>query len=124
MKHVAFTISIAFLLLSTSCATAKQNKIPSEVQTDGRQILFFTNQEVMDNEAVYYDALLDLRKQFPEEFKNMIVYQEGHSVVKKFDINTFPAIVVIDDHNVVFHIEGSVAKKEDIVQPMEKLLSK
>lgn len=78
----------------------------------------------MDNEAVYYDALLDLRKQFPEEFKNMIVYQEGHSVVKKFDINTFPAIVVIDDHNVVFHIEGSVAKKEDIVQPMEKLLSK
>ncbi|MEG7378500.1 peptidoglycan-associated lipoprotein Slp [Bacillus subtilis] len=86
------------------------------------QILFFSDENQIDEEAPYYDALLDLEKDYPEQIDKMKVYDNKEGW--EDEIETVPTLMVVDQRHVVVKIEGCVKKKEDIIKPLQHVLSK
>ncbi|MEG9462262.1 hypothetical protein [Bacillus amyloliquefaciens] len=112
---------ILFVLSSCSVSTVspfKKNRIDSIHHT---QILFFSDENHIDKEVPYYDAILDLEKKYPHHVDQMKVYDNRKGWEE--EINTFPALMVINHRHVVMKIEGSVKKKEDIIKPMQHVLA-
>ncbi|MBR8692164.1 hypothetical protein CBF41_01985 [Bacillus velezensis] len=110
-----------FVLSSCSVSTVipfKNNRIDSIHHT---QILFFSDENHIDKEVPYYDAILDLEKKYPHHVDQMKVYDNRKGWEE--EINTFPALMVINHRHVVMKIEGSVKKKEDIIKPMQHVLA-
>ncbi|KKI93960.1 hypothetical protein WQ54_01710 [Bacillus sp. SA1-12] len=90
--------------------------------TSEKQLLFFSDEENIDREAVYYDALLDIQKEFPEDFNNMKVIPEN-SNYKDFEVDIYPSLLVIKEDKVIVHIEGALLTKDEIMKPISKALS-
>ncbi|MEC1626296.1 peptidoglycan-associated lipoprotein Slp [Bacillus mojavensis] len=86
------------------------------------QILFFSDEHQIDQEASYYDALLDLEKDYPDQIDKMKVYDNRKGW--EDEIETVPTLMVVDQRHVVVKIEGCVKKKEDIIKPLQHVLSK
>mgnify|MGYP001768629656 CR=1 FL=1 len=122
VKFIAYTYTVAVLLLLSSCIADPKDD-HSISSSDKKQILFFTDQKMMEKESIYYDALLDLKKQFPEEMDNMMIYQADHPESKRFNIKTYPSIIVMDHDGIILHIKGSVSTKDEIVEPVSEVLS-
>lgn len=117
---IAFIISI---ILLTSC----DNKLFSSDGSDEEhiqdiQLLFYSDVTNIDREAVYYDALLDIQKEFPEEFKNMKVISEKNKN-KKYKVDIYPSLLVIEKEEVVVQIEGAVLTKAEIIEPIVNALA-
>ncbi len=83
---------------------------------------FFSDENQIDQEAPYYDALLDLEKDYPEQIDKMKVYDNKEGW--EDEIETVPTLMVVDQRHVVVKIEGCVKKKEDIIKPLQHVLSK
>ena len=117
---IAFIISI---ILLTSC----DNKLFSSDEGDEEymediQLLFYSDVANIDREAVYYDALLDIKKEFPEEFENMKVISEKNDN-KKYEVDIYPSLLVIEKEEVVVQIEGAVLTKKEIIEPIVHALA-
>lgn len=97
----------------------KKSRIDSIHHT---QILFFSDENQIDQEASYYDALLDLEKDYPDQIDKMKVYDNRKGW--EDEIETVPTLMVVDQRHVVVKIEGCVKKKEDIIKPLQHVLSK
>ncbi|MCM3160333.1 MULTISPECIES: hypothetical protein [Bacillaceae] len=118
---IAFIIPVIVL---SSCENLLFSEGPlNEDIPQDKQLVFFSDDENIQREAVYYDALLDIKKNFPEEFENMKIISEktDHN---QFEIETFPSLLVIDKKQVLVQIEGTVVSKEDILEPVSSALSK
>jgi hypothetical protein len=120
------SILIAFIIpviLLSSC----ENVLFSQGETDedipqDKQLLFFSDDDNIDREAVYYDALLDIQKKFPKEFENMKVISDK-SENKQYGVDIYPSLLVIDQKEIVVHIEGAELTKEEIMGPVANALS-
>jgi hypothetical protein len=117
---IAFIISIVLL---TSC----DNKLFSsdggdEEHIQDIQLVFYSDVANIDREAVYYDALLDIKKEFPEEFENMKVISEKIDN-KKYEVDIYPSLLVIEKEEVVVQIEGAVLTKAEIIEPIVHALA-
>lgn len=118
---IAFIIPVIVL---SSCENLLFSEGPlNEDIPQDKQLVFFSDDENIQREAVYYDALLDIKKNFPEEFENMKIISEKTDN-NQFEIETFPSLLVIDKKQVLVQIEGSVVSKEDILKPVSSALSK
>ena len=120
LGHIAFIISI---ILLTSC----DNKLFSSDEGDEDyiediQLLFYSDVANIDREAVYYDALLDIKKEFPEEFENMKVISEKNDN-KKYEVDIYPSLLVIEKEEIVVQIEGAVLTKTEIIEPIVHALA-
>lgn len=121
MKQVL--IALLSVLLLASCSILGQNNETNTYQFDGKQILFFTDERYINDEAVYYDALLELKQDYPEEIENMMVFHAKQTEKEPFNIDTYPSLVVVEDNEVIMHIKGHVDQKEEIVNSIVKALS-
>ncbi|AZB42773.1 hypothetical protein CEF21_10970 [Bacillus sp. FJAT-42376] len=92
----------------------------SAIHTKDKVILFFSDQKKMEDEEQYYDALLAIKDQYPEDYEKMRVYQDDKK--NPFGISTYPSLLVINNQKVVVHIEGNVQSKEEILKPLTKVL--
>ncbi|PLR84051.1 small peptidoglycan-associated lipoprotein [Bacillus canaveralius] len=123
MKGLGFCLSVFLLVLTASCTKSG----PSDSLSLGegvKQIVFFSNDTDYTEEASYYDALLELKKEFPVEVDNMMVFSEdsAKSYYHAFHIEQSPAIVIVYNDKVVAQVKGDVSK-EQIIQPLEQVLS-
>lgn len=126
MKRLVLIVLIAFIIsiiLLTSC----DNKLFSSDGSDEEhiqdiQLLFYSDVANIDREAVYYDALLDIKKEFPEEFQNMKVISEKNDN-KKYEVDIYPSLLVIEKEEVVVQIEGAVLTKAEIIEPIVHALA-
>lgn len=120
-RYAIITIMMPLLIL-TSCSaydfTASSN---GRIKAKDKQIFFFSDEENIDKEAKYYDALLDIKQKYPKAVRHMKVYQTEQKNPLK--IHTFPSLVVIDNNQVIVKINGFVKSKEEIVRPITRALS-
>ncbi|WP_273125164.1 hypothetical protein ACNRWW_08095 [Metabacillus sp. HB246100] len=120
------TILIAFIIpvvILSSCDTIHfSTPSANERITQEKQLLFFSDDENIDREAVYYDALLDIKREFPEDFKKMEIISGKHHN-KEYNVDTFPCLLVVEQQEVLVHIEGSVSSKDDIIEPIKTILT-
>jgi hypothetical protein len=124
MKVLSFILAASFLLLTSSCNPAgdyEELKIDHEI----KQIVFFSDENDYNKEAAYYDAIIELKRDFPEEINNMMVFSgdAANKYYKLFDVKQFPAILVFFQDEVVLKIDGSVVTKEQIIHPLAQALS-
>nr|MDH3154712.1 hypothetical protein [Bacillus licheniformis] len=74
----------------------------------------------MEQEVAYYDALLDLKKEFPEQVSSMeISHDKGEW---KKEVKVFPSLPLVNDKKVLVKIEGKIKDKDKIVRLLQKEL--
>ncbi|WP_243385230.1 hypothetical protein [Bacillus kexueae] len=121
MRLRIVTVSLLMLLFVSGCQANTQTG--NEQQFNGRHILFFTDVKTMSEEAVYYDALLQLKADYPDEIDNMVVIQASHNTEEPFNINTYPSLVIVEDNAIVVHIKGEIDSKETIITEVHNALN-
>jgi len=118
-----------FYILTTSfflISCGKEEPIYQQLglKEDIPHILFVSNENNYINESTYYDAILELKRTYPEDFKHLTVLSTRHDkdFLTTLDINKSPCILVIYNDDILINISGEVTK-EDIVKPIAKTLS-
>ncbi|MRX71664.1 hypothetical protein GJU40_05680 [Bacillus lacus] len=123
MKKTSILIMFMPLIILSACSHLSfyQKEHGSVELHSDRQILFFSNESRIDKETAYYDALLDLKKDFPQEINGMIVYPEKKK--NPYKVDSYPAIIVIENETILLHLEGSYTAKDEILKPLKKILN-
>ncbi|MBM4764358.1 hypothetical protein [Bacillus sp. B15-48] len=123
MRSLSFIIIISFILSTSSCNHFKAtDKI--QFNHDVVHIIFFSDDSNYSKEAAYYDAIIELKRDFPSEFNNMKVLttDKDNKYYKFFEIDRYPAIVIYYQDEILVKINGIVTK-EEIITPFSKILS-
>ncbi|TKC18506.1 small peptidoglycan-associated lipoprotein [Robertmurraya kyonggiensis] len=118
-------IILMALFLSTSCANNED--APLDLDSSMKQIIFLSDETESVNlqtEAPYYNAIIELRQQFPNEFKNMKTLSPNkvEDYFDSIEIKECPALLVIQNDKVLVKIVGE-SSKEEIIQPVEAALT-
>jgi|UPI00040F8A47 dsDNA-binding SOS-regulon protein len=122
MKILPYIVMVSLLVLNASCDKRHSEK-NIKISKDIKQIIFFSNEKEINREAAYYDALLELKKDFPEEMHSMQVLpaDEKEEYLNSYHDQTRPALLVIYKNQVMVNINGAVSK-EQITQPVSRVL--
>lgn len=111
------------LLFSLISLTACEQEKNLGINENKKQIIFVSDEAQLHNEVPYYDAIIELRKQFPEEFKEMKTISPG--TAKEFshlyNMNNSPALLVVYKKEVIGIVDGE-SPKEEIIDTIEKAL--
>ncbi|MDF0725351.1 thioredoxin domain-containing protein [Cytobacillus sp. S13-E01] len=111
------------VLLLSSCQMV--NPSPSTILTNSteKQLMFFSDENNLQKEGNYYDALLEIKKKYPNQVTQMKVIPSSEKVrYANFEVSTYPTLLVIKENVVITQIEGELSK-EEIIKPLEIALS-
>lgn len=123
MKGFAAIYIFSLFVFTASCS--KHHSIDSlSIKENVNQLIFFSDETNLNQEVPYYDAIIELRRDFPSEVENMMVFtkDEGKKYYESLQIENSPALIVIYNNEVVVNIHGT-ASKEQIMQPILNALS-
>lgn len=124
MKGLAAVYMFSLLFFTASCNN--HHSIDSlSIKDNVKQIIFFSDETNVQQEAAYYDAIIELRRDFPKEVENMMVFSkdEGKKYFDSLRIKSSPAIIIIYNDEIVANING-LASKDQIMQPISQALLK
>ncbi|MCQ6275111.1 small peptidoglycan-associated lipoprotein [Bacillus sp. V3B] len=124
MKEKSILIVAFTLLLIMSCDRKESiNSWSSDQNT--KQIVFFSDEEHYEQEISYYDAIIQLKQDYPEEVKNMKILSasEMRDYTHIFQINHCPALLVYYKDQVIVEIKGNKVTIDEIVTPIANVLS-
>lgn len=122
MKGFSTLIVIMLLLVIVSCDRSNSiDVLPFD--KDVKQLIFLSDESEYQYEAAYYDALLELRKTYPEAIKNMMTINpnRSHEYLDFLTIKENPAIIVVYNNEIVVTVNGEESV-EEIIQPIAKVL--
>lgn len=124
MKGLLVTLIALFIYLSVTLTFNKSTK-ELEIDEHNKQIIFFSKETHFNDEASYYDALIELKNKYPTEINNMMIIssKDPETYFEQFEVSQCPAIVVVYKNKVITRIDGEISK-EKILEPLEKALSK
>jgi hypothetical protein len=126
MKHLLTLIMLASTaLLLTSCNDIAADKVVlAEDRFIERQVIFFTDERNISKEVAYYDAIIELKNKYPEDLKQLeVVNYSSDKSNPKVQSPVYPAIVVVDNNQVVTKITGK-AHKDQIVKSVSNAIKK
>ncbi|RID88135.1 small peptidoglycan-associated lipoprotein [Mesobacillus zeae] len=91
---------------------------------DVKQVVFFSDESNDANEAPYYDAIIELKEDFPDTMQNMVILtpDKADPYYKVFGIDKGPAILILYNDQVSVKVYGQ-ATKEQIIMRIAKELS-
>jgi hypothetical protein len=117
MKPLSLLLFTSLLIITGSCNRKNEQQI--HFKQDVIQIVFFSNESDYSKEASYYDALIELKKKYPTEIKNMIVLSpdKGKPFSEAYDVETCPALLVIYNNKVIARIVGQ-SSIDEIINPV------
>ncbi|NQD65222.1 hypothetical protein HP456_04740 [Bacillus haikouensis] len=118
MKHLLTLIMLASTaLILTSCNDIAADKVVlAEDRFIERQIIFFTDERNISKEVAYYDAIIELKNKYPEDLKHLeVVDYSSDESNPNVQSPVYPAIVVVDNNQVVTKISGK-SHKDAIVK--------
>lgn len=120
MKRLVFVILVAFVM-NISC---QRHERTSNLQLNQhqKQLLFFSDEHNIQNEDAYYDALLEIKKDYPSIVSNMMVISSNDNRdLGKYEVNTYPTLMVVYQNQIITKINGNM-KTQDIIDPIVKVL--
>ncbi|MFD2443359.1 small peptidoglycan-associated lipoprotein [Bacillus sp. CGMCC 1.16607] len=122
MKGLAAVYICSLLFFTASCSN--HYSIDSlSIKDNVKQLIFFSDETNVQQEAAYYDAIIELRRNFPHEVENMMVFTsaDGKKYYDSFEIKKSPAIIVIYNDQIVANITGNISK-DQIIQTVSQAL--
>ncbi|MBS8263291.1 small peptidoglycan-associated lipoprotein [Mesobacillus boroniphilus] len=123
MKSLSFVFVATFLFLTASCNPVNDSD-ELELNEDIKQVVFFSDDENYKQEASYYDAIIELKKEYPAAFDNIVVIPAANAnkYYDLFKVKQFPAILIIHQDQVLANVNGNVSK-EQIIEPLSAALN-
>jgi hypothetical protein len=111
MYKVVFLLSSSLLLFS-SCQFGKSendSKLMSLLEADA---LYISNEEDLMLENEYYNALIEVKRLYPEDLEEVIVLsnEDIESIEKELLVKTYPTLLLIDRNEIIVKIEGQNEK--------------
>lgn len=114
LARTIFTVFILLAFILSGCSNtqgaAQQNDQDDELNEE--HLIFFSDDQNMENEIVYYDVILDLKKDFPEQILNMEVLDNTDGWQEHVD--TMPCLILVSGDKIVAKAEGSSTEKDEI----------
>ncbi|WP_257391804.1 small peptidoglycan-associated lipoprotein [Mesobacillus jeotgali] len=123
MKCLSFVFVATFLFLTASCNPVNDSD-GLELDENIKQVVFFSDEENYKHESSYYDAIIELKKEYPSEFDNIVVIPAANAnkYYDLFEVEKFPAILIVHRDQVLANVNGS-ATKEQIIEPLSAVLN-
>lgn len=123
MKSLSFVFVATFLFLTASCnPVSDSDKL--ELNGEIKQVVFFSDDENYREEASYYDAIIELKKEYPAAFEDIVVISAANAnkYYDLFQVNQFPAILIVHQDEVLANVNGNVTK-DQIIEPLSAVLN-
>ncbi|MGV2942175.1 small peptidoglycan-associated lipoprotein [Mesobacillus sp. LC4] len=123
MKSLSFVFVATFLFLTASCNPVN-NSDQLEFNGDIKQVVFFSDDENYKHEASYYDAIIELKKEYPAAFDDIVVIPAANAnkYYDLFKVKQFPAILIVHQDEVIANVNGHVTK-DQIIEPLSAVLN-
>ena len=123
MKSLSFVFVATFLFLTASCNPVNSSD-ELELNEDIKQVVFFSDDENYRQEASYYDAIIELKKEYPAAFDDIVVISAANAnkYYDLFKVKQFPAILIVHQDEVIANVNGSVTK-DQIIEPLSAVLN-
>lgn len=109
------------LFLTTGCQMEKE--VSFQIDSSIKQIIFMSDESSFEDfqiEVPYYDAIIELRQQFPDEFKNMKTILREEAIVE-LGVKECPALLVLHNDEIIVKVVGQ-STKEEIIEPITAAL--
>ncbi|MFB6465739.1 small peptidoglycan-associated lipoprotein [Cytobacillus sp. Hz8] len=121
---LAAFLVLCILVLFFYLSEKKHDEPKLVINHNTKQILFFSQESNFDDEASYYDAIIELKKKFPKEIHNMLIIssKDAAKYYDRYHIEQSPAMVVVYQNKVLFSVDGLIPK-ERIIEPVEQALT-
>ncbi|WP_078554963.1 hypothetical protein [Bacillus alkalicellulosilyticus] len=114
MKHsISYMLLLTFLFIQTGCWSSEAAITnPYELEDEEYITLLFSNDSSLNYESSFYDALLELRKQYPEhEIPFDIINSENRDIIRYYNITEYPTLIILEGSSIVLRIEGKRDKE-------------
>ena len=117
MKGLPLILITALLFVTSSC-NHKEVKKELKIDDSVKQLIFFTDKKQYEQEISYYDAIIELKRSYPDLIKNMkIITASESSHISNYNVETCPAMLLVYQDKVIVEINGTVPK-EKIIHPL------
>ncbi|MBY6050526.1 small peptidoglycan-associated lipoprotein [Cytobacillus firmus] len=121
MKGLPLLLITALLFLTSSC-NHKEVKEELKIDDNVKQLIFFTDNKQYEQEISYYDAIIELKRSYPELIKDMKVITAAEaSHLSNYKVENCPAILLVYQDKVLVEIKGTVSK-DKIIYPLAKAM--
>ncbi|MGM0844436.1 MAG: hypothetical protein ACQEUT_05625 [Bacillota bacterium] len=122
MKYSFLCILLLGNIMFLSSCSLQNDQTAAGINIE-KGILFYTDENNFMEEDSYYDALIELKQDYPGHFDNYVIVAKTNDDASTFaSLNdTYPALLVIEDHRVVYKVTGKTLKK-DILKPVSTTL--
>jgi hypothetical protein len=106
------------LLFLSSCQfgkSANEPKLNSLLEADA---LYISNEKDLMLENEYYNALIEVKKLYPEDLKDVILLsnKDIENIEKELRVSIYPTLLLIERNEIIAKIEGENEKATIISQ--------
>ncbi|MGN7174751.1 small peptidoglycan-associated lipoprotein [Paenibacillus sp. FSL R5-0490] len=123
MKGLPLLFITALLFVTSSC-NHKEVKEELKIDDNVKQLIFFTDKKQYEQEISYYDAIIELKRSYPELIKDMKVITAAEaSHLSNYEVENCPAMLLVYQDKVLVEIKGTVSK-DKIIYPLAKAMDK
>lgn len=121
MKQLSFIVFIAVISL-VACQKNHHTPFTLQLNQQHKQLLFFSDEDNIQNENAYYDALLEIKKDYPTAVSNMMVISStDNRDLGKFEVDTYPTLMVVYKNKIITKVDGNI-NSEEIIGPIVQAL--
>lgn len=123
-KRLTVSFIPIFLFILTSCINNEEviADYPFLLKKDENITLLFSDEDFINAEGSYYDALLDIKKRSPKTIRSInIIHSSDRELVRHYEISEYPTLLVIHNENITIRAEGPLQKAE-ILLILEEVL--
>ncbi|WP_096435595.1 hypothetical protein [Alteribacter populi] len=113
-KAVLLTFFLAIIISCMGCQSDRTSAdysilgIPGEIVT-----VLFSDEEQIENESDYYDAILDFQRIHPDYIQSItVVSPNEEDLVEAYHIESFPTLIVLIDNDMTTRIEGNLTRAQ------------
>ncbi len=124
-KFIPFFL-LLFIFTLSSCQLGNNVQGDEKSAVSGYQLLLISDEKYTDHEGEYFDALLELKQDFPEKLNNVSVVsssQDLDNYVEGLEVKHYPCLVVVKEQQVQTVIEGKQSEDfiiDNLVQTLNK----
>lgn len=126
MKKLPLFLIFSSLYLLIGCQHQSDNsdELPAFINegSDKAVSYFFSNEDQLEEEMSYYDALLDFNRNYPERLDSIkIITEQNDELIEYFNVHVYPTLLVIEEQKVTVRLEGFM-NFQDIYSTLETTL--
>ena len=120
-RQLSYFVFSSFLL--TGCWDVNSAvQQPILTNEDENVVVLFSDDHSLQEESSFYDALLEVQQSHPQyAIPLRIIGEQERSIIRHYNINQYPTLLIINTEGINLRIEGS-HPKEEIVTLLKQAL--